>query len=239
MPIGLIMGKFIKISENIDLVGKPKAILWDWDNTLADSWKIIHKCLNNAFREMGYKEWTLQEVIDGKEGIHHSLRESFPRLFGDKWEDAKKVYFESFIACHLEEISLLPDALETIKALQGYGTFNAIVSNKTGVHLRNELKHLGIDQYFDVIIGATDAAKDKPWAEPLHMALEKSDIDKKDYAKKVWMVGDSITDIEAAFNTGVMPVLYGNADVSKYLEKGDIYTIPTHREFQKLIKELK
>lgn len=232
------MGKFINILSNIDKLPKPKAILLDWDNTLADSWKIIHKCLNVAFREMGKPEWSLEEVIEGRDGIHHSLRESFPIIFGDGWEKAKEFYFNAFIACHLDEISLLPDALETIKALSFLDAHIAIVSNKTGKHLRNELQHLGISEYFDEIIGATDAARDKPYPEPLLMALEKTIIHEKDYGT-VWMIGDSVTDIEAAFNTGVVPVLYGKADVSKCLARGDIYTINSHQEFQVLIKKLK
>lgn len=233
------MNKFINIIDNIEKLPRPKAILLDWDNTLADSWKIIHKCLNVAFREMGKSEWSLEEVIEGREGIHHSLRESFPKLFGDQWEKAKEFYFNSFIACHLDEISLLPDSLETIKALAELDDVHvAIVSNKTGKHLRNELVHLGIDQYFDEIIGATDAERDKPYPEPLLKALEKTIIHEKDYGT-VWMIGDSVTDIEAAFNTKVVPVLYGHADVSSCLSRGNIYRINTHKEFHDIIKKLK
>ena len=210
----------------------------DWDNTLADSWKIIHKCLNVAFREMGREEWTLEEVIHGREGIHHSLRESFPRIFGADWEKAKNLYFGAFLDCHLQEISLLPGSLESIKAMAGLDAFIAIVSNKTGIHLRNELEHLGITKYFNAIIGAADAAKDKPFAEPLLLALKHANIEQKDF-DKVWMVGDSVTDIEAAFNTGVVPVLYGHADVSGCLEKGDIYTITSHPEWHLLLNKLK
>lgn len=232
------MGKFINISQNLDKMPKPKAMLLDWDNTLADSWKIIHKCLNVAFREMGKPEWTLEEVIKGREGIHHSLRESFPRIFGADWEKAKNLYFGAFLACHLQEISLLPSAIETIKEMSKLDAFIAIVSNKTGIHLRNELEHLGITKYFNAIIGAADAEKDKPFKEPLLLALKHSNLTEKDF-DKVWMIGDSVTDIEAAFNTGVVPVLYGHADVSDYLEKGDIYTISSHAEWQLVIKKLK
>ncbi len=231
------MGKFINIYQNSDKLPKPKAILLDWDNTLADSWKIIHKCLNVAFREMGREEWSMEEVIKGREGIHQSLRESFPKIFGADWQKAKNLYFSAFLDCHLQEICLLPGALETIKGLRKLDVHIAVVSNKTGIHLRNELKHLGIDQYFDVVVGATDAAKDKPFKEPLLFSLEKTLIKEKDFGE-VWMIGDSATDIEAAFNTGVIPVLFGHADVSKYLEKGDIYTINSHPEWHLLIKKL-
>ncbi len=231
------MGKFIKLLDNTKNIPYPKAILLDWDNTLADSWKIIHKSLNVAFREMGRDEWSLEEVIAGREGIHHSLRESFPKIFGDDWEQAKNHYFSAFLACHLQEISLLPGSLQTIKSFGDLNSFIAIVSNKTGMHLRNELEHLGITKYFNAIIGASDAAKDKPYPEPLLHALKHSNVTEKDFSA-VWMVGDSATDIEAAFNTGVVPILYGTADVSHCLARGDIYTIASHDEFQAIIKKL-
>ena len=231
------MNKLINIHKNYSLINKPKAILLDWDNTLADSWKIIHKSLNVAFRDLGFEEWTLEDVIKGKGGIHHSMRESFPTIFGEKWEQAKNLYYSAFLSCHLQEISLLSGAIETIKLLAKTNAFIAIVSNKTGIHLRNELNHLGISKYFNAIIGATDAEKDKPNKEPLLLALKHSSITEQDF-DKVWMVGDSVTDIEAAFNTGVVPVLYGFADVDSHLNNGDIYQISSHEEFQNIIKNL-
>lgn len=232
------MKKYINLLHNLENLPKPKAILLDWDNTFADSWKIIHKCLNVAFREMGHPEWKLEEVIQGREGIHHSLRESFPRLFGDKWEQARQYYYNAFIACHLQEISLLPGALETIKGLSETGAFVAIVSNKTGGPLRKELAHLQIDQYFHKAVGATDAEKDKPYPEPLLFALKDVGIGANDF-DKVWMVGDSITDIEAAFNTGVVPVLFGHADVDSAVHKGKIYQIESQTEFHMVAKKLR
>ena len=219
----------------------PKAILLDWDNTLADSWGIIHKCLNNAFVELGHEPWTMEDVRNNKANIHHSLRTSFPRLFGDKWELARDVYYNSFIACHLEEIKLLPGAEKTIRKLAEHDDIHiAIVSNKTGKYLRKEVEHLGLSDCFDEVIGATDAEKDKPDKEPLIKALEKTDITQENFGSHVWMVGDSKTDIEAAFNTGCVPVLYDTlADLSEYHGRGDIYSINCHNEFFDIASSLK
>ena len=68
--------------KSANLLPKPKAILLDWDNTLADSWRVIHKCLNDAFRAYGHEEWSLEDMMNNRGNIHHSLRESFPRIFG-------------------------------------------------------------------------------------------------------------------------------------------------------------
>ncbi|HCR85328.1 MAG TPA: HAD family hydrolase [Alphaproteobacteria bacterium] len=216
------------------MLKKPKAILLDWDNTLASSWGIILKCLNAAFKAHGKEEWTLYDIQNGRDNIHHSLRESFPRLFGDKWKDARETYYKHFLECHIQEIKLLQGAYETIEALSKTEIFLAVVSNKTGQYLRDELKHLKIDHYFDVIIGATDAPKDKPHKEPLLLALKNSGISESDYSTEIWMVGDSRTDIEAAINTGVVPVFYGNAKLEDELDKQVKLRIKDQQHFREI-----
>lgn len=219
---------------------KPKAILLDWDNTLANSWKIIHKCLNETFIAHGHEPWSLEDVITGRDNIHHSLRQSFPVLFGeDKWEQAAEVYFKHFRACHLDEIELLDGAEETIKKLAEGDFYLSIVSNKTGPYLRDELKKLNIDQYFDSIIGARDVSREKPYPDQLFHAIEQAKLCKVNDAKDVWMIGDSKTDIEAAQAAKVKPVLFGSADISKYENDGPISKIKCHKEFQQLADRLK
>lgn len=217
-------------------IKKPKAILLDWDNTLASSWGIIHKCLNTAFKTFGKEEWPFEDLINNRENIHHSLRDSFPRLFGDEWQKARDVYYEAFKSCHLEEIKLLEGALLTIEMLAESGCYVAIVSNKTGKYLRQELQHLSIDHHFHKIIGATDAEKDKPHSEPLLMALEGSGVEEKDYQNHVWMVGDSKTDIEAAINTGIIPILYGDSELDVRYNIAISHKIKNHQKFQSIIK---
>tara|TARA_R100001086_G_scaffold137349_1_gene71705 strand:- start:1375 stop:1527 length:153 start_codon:yes stop_codon:yes gene_type:complete len=38
----------------------PRAVVFDWDNTLVDTWPIIHDALNHTFRAWGLREWTLE-----------------------------------------------------------------------------------------------------------------------------------------------------------------------------------
>lgn len=216
---------------------KPKAILLDWDNTLASSWGIILKCLNEAFKAHGKEQWTLDDIKSGRENIHHSLRESFPRLFGDKWKDARETYYKHFLECHIDEIRLLEGAHDTIKALSKTGIYLAIVSNKTGPYLRDELKHLKIDHFFDAIIGATDAEKDKPHPEPLLLALKDSKVAAEDFSNDVWMVGDSRTDIEAAINTGVIPVFYGDAKLEPEIDKKVQLKIKDQKHFREIAEK--
>ena len=41
---------------------RPSALLFDWDNTLIDSWATIHLALEETFQAFGREAWTLEEL---------------------------------------------------------------------------------------------------------------------------------------------------------------------------------
>ena len=86
---------------------KPRAILFDWDNTLVDTWPLIHSALNMTLRYMGHPEWSLEKV---HAEVKHSMRDSFPAMFGDRWEEAGKHYQASYRSINLSELTPLPGA---------------------------------------------------------------------------------------------------------------------------------
>ena len=69
--------------------GRPRAILFDWDNTLVDSWPVIHQSLGATFDAMGHEPWSFEET---KINVRLSLRDSFPKMFGDRWQDARRPF---------------------------------------------------------------------------------------------------------------------------------------------------
>lgn len=150
---------------------KPTAVLFDWDNTLVDTWPIIHDALVETFTHMGTEPWSLEET---KRKVGKSLRDHFPSLFGARWEEAGSVYTNSYRANHLNKLSGLPQAQELIEFLAGTKLFRGIVSNKQGPVLRKEAGHMGWDKHFQILIGALDAKRDKPFADPALLALEKA-----------------------------------------------------------------
>jgi phosphoglycolate phosphatase len=182
---------------------RPRAILFDWDNTLVDSWATIHEALNVTMAAMGKPLWSLQET---KERVRLSLRESFPRHFGDRWEEARQIYLDRFRAIHLDRLTALPGRSELLRELVGEGIYLGVVSNKTGALLRREVGELGWSKQFGNIVGAGDAAADKPDIAPVLLALEPSDIVA---GETVWFVGDTGIDIECARNSGCVSVLLG------------------------------
>jgi phosphoglycolate phosphatase len=181
----------------------PRALLFDWDNTLVDSWDTIHHALNMTLASMGRALWTLEET---KERVRHSLRDSFPNLFGARWEEARGIYLRAFTDIHLERLRPLPGAGELLAALVERGLYLGVVSNKTGRILRLEADSLGWTRHFGRLVGAGDAVADKPEIAPVALALDGSGIVP---GEDVWLIGDTGIDVACAVNAGCIPILIG------------------------------
>jgi phosphoglycolate phosphatase len=182
---------------------KPTAVIFDWDNTLVNTWPIIHAALNATMEAMNKPLWTFDMT---KQRVRKSMRDSFPEIFGEHWERAGEIYQQQYRTNHLLKLEPLQGAEELIGAVKNAGLYNVVVSNKKGHNLRQEVTHLGWDKYFDKVVGADDAARDKPFRDPVEMAFAGSSHKP---GKHVWFIGDSDIDLECAKNTGCTAILYG------------------------------
>ena len=179
----------------------PKAVLFDWDNTLVDTWPVIHDSMNTTLTAMGHPVWTIEET---RARVRRALREAFPDLFGERWKEARDVFYDRFRAIHLERLEVCSGAEDLLVCLMGKGVYLGVVSNKSDDHLRREAEHLGWSRYFSRLVGATDAAKDKPAIDPVLMALEGSELE---LGEDIWFVGDTRIDMECALGAACIPVL--------------------------------
>lgn len=185
---------------------EPKAILFDWDNTLVDNWITICRALNAALTAFGHAPWTEQET---RHRVRHSMRDSFPALFGDRWQDARDIFYQSFRANHLATLKTLPGAADLLARLADAGLYLGVVSNKRGDLLRREAETLGWQGYFARLVGAGDAAHDKPAVEPVHLALSKGTLGPDE---AVWFIGDAAIDMECAIRAECTPILLNTGD---------------------------
>lgn len=185
---------------------RPSAIVFDWDNTLVDTWPTIHEALSVTLQAMGHEPWTFEETTTR---VRHSLRDSFPRLFGDRWTEARDIFYDAFERNHIARLAPIEGAAEMLRALAATGVEMAVLSNKTGQYLRDEADHLGWTGYFVALVGAGDAERDKPAHQALELALGSSACKP---GPDIWIVGDAGIDMEAAHRTGCVPVLLHRDD---------------------------
>jgi phosphoglycolate phosphatase len=183
----------------------PEALVFDWDNTLVDAWPGIATALNAALTRFGHPAWTMAEV---RGRVRKSLRDTFPSLFGRGWEEARDVFYEALEATHLQNVTPLPGAADTLAHAASLGLPLAVVSNKTGRYLRREAEALGWAPRFAALVGAGDAEADKPDPAPMRLALAALGLTA---SRRIWYVGDTALDMEAARNAGLTAVLVGDA----------------------------
>lgn len=223
----------IHASAGILPMRRPRAILFDWDNTLVDSWAVIHEALNHCMSAMEKPLWSIEET---KEKVRLSLRDSFPLHFGERWEEAKTIYLDKFQTIHLDRLTPLSGRETMLRALAADGIFLAVVSNKSGDLLRREVERLGWSPLFGSIIGAGDAAADKPACEPVHLALAESGVEAGD---EVWFVGDTAVDMECALNSGCVPVLLGEvAETAEFVRFAPRLSFPDEASFYRSLRAL-
>lgn len=188
----------------------PRAVLYDWDNTLVSNWGTVRAAVNHALVSFGQRAWDEEEA---RRRIKKSARDTFPELFGDQWQEAQDLFYAYFNDHHLEQLAVLDGAEDLIRAFARAGVYQAVVSNKTGRFLRAEADKLGWTGYFGRLVGAQDAERDKPDAAPVRMALEPSGLQP---GPQVWFLGDADIDMECAHGVGAVPVLIGSGEGSGF-----------------------
>lgn len=190
----------------------PDAILFDWDNTLVDTMECMIATINHTLTAMELPIWSEAEV---KQRIQYSARDGLPKLFGERWQEAAELFTNFYQANHLPYLKPLPGAVELLETVKTMAIPMAIVSNKRSLLLRQEITYLGWETYFDGIVGAGDAARDKPDPDPGVLALSSLAIPA---TKNVWFVGDAPVDWLCAEALGCLavPIGFGHNEAEKY-----------------------
>lgn len=216
------------MSENL---AAPEAIIFDWDGTLVDCWPSIHAALNATLTAMGHEPWTYEETLSR---VRKSMRDSFPELFGNRWEEAGEIFYEHVEAHHLDGTTVLEGAPELLQLAHERGYYVGIVSNKQGPLLRAEINHLGWQPMIRQAVGAGDATEDKPARNPMDLVLQDSDITA---GPSVWYVGDTGIDMEFAANCGCLGLLI-HANTANMDEIGEFPPLRHFKSRHALIEEI-
>lgn len=170
-----------------------KAIFFDWDGTLVEHSKLIADGHTHVRRHFGLEGYDQQAALSRG---HQSTRELYPILYGDKWEEAEKLFYDFFLENHLSDVTPFDDTLALLDMLTDRDIPMGVVSNKRHIFLTREIGHIQWDRYFKSVIGAGEAERDKPSSAPLRMA---ADMLSPDLANTdILYVGDTETDLKCA-----------------------------------------
>ena len=170
----------------------PQVIIFDLDGTLIDSRSDLTTAVNLTRTHYDLTPLSLETVCSYiGNGARKLIERSLPENINidDALVIMKKNYYE-----HLtDETKLYPGVLEGLQKLLATGRKLAVITNKPDKASKIILKKLGIDKYFNEIIGGGGEHPLKPEPDALLYFADKWNAD----VKKSWMIGDHYTDLEA------------------------------------------
>ncbi|MDD3029352.1 MAG: HAD family hydrolase [Alphaproteobacteria bacterium] len=190
----------------------PSGVIFDWDNTLVDSWAAIAEAINYVRGKYGLTLWDRRFI---QQHCTRSARESFPEWFGDLWQDAWDDYYTYFDKVRSQMgITEAYGATPLLAWLKEKAIPSVVVSNKSGHYLRLEAEQMGWKDYFEALVGAHDAPYDKPHRAHADQALLSAGLEG---GPDIWFVGDTEADVACARNAACTPVLVGADEEAKRL----------------------
>jgi phosphoglycolate phosphatase len=173
-----------------------RAVLFDFDGTLADSYGAIAASVNHVRAGHGLPPLSEEEVRRhvGR-GPEHLMEHTVPA--GEVGGNVV-AYKEHHPSVMCEQTRLLPGVFEAVKALSRRGYRLGVCSNKPVAFTRVLLGQLGLDK-FEVALGPEDVARPKPAPDMLLAALARLGVK----AGETLYVGDMAVDVETARAAGV------------------------------------
>jgi pyrophosphatase PpaX len=177
------------------------AVLFDLDGTLIDSIDLIINSARHAFQKCGHPMPTREEWIAD---LGLPLRTMFGRFIADESTMERLVagYREYQLANHDRLVRPYEEVTSTLEALHDRGYELAVVTSKSEPLAKRGLAHVGLEGFFDVIVGLESCTRHKPDPEPVRTALDRLGIEPEAAA----FVGDSPHDMVAGRAAGVTTV---------------------------------
>jgi phosphoglycolate phosphatase len=174
-----------------------RTVLFDLDGTLIDHFAAIHRCHVYAMRKLGLREPTLAEV---RAAVGGGLDEAIAKLAGrDQVAAVLPRFIEHWNATNLDDVVLLPGALDLLGQLNAAGARCGVLTNKRAGAARQVCTHLGLDSLLAGVFGAGDT----PWIKPDERFMHHALTALGGTAATSVLVGDSPYDIAAAKNANV------------------------------------
>lgn len=175
-----------------------RAVLFDLDGTLVDSYAALAEAVNHARRTHGLQDLSSARIRDFVgDGIERLLQRAFERT------DVPRSVLTAFESRYDEvccgESKVLADVEATLQSLADLGVQMAVCTNKPTIFSKKILDFLGLSRHLRSIVGPDLAGARKPEAKHLLYTLETVDC----VPAEALFVGDMPIDVRTARNSGI------------------------------------
>jgi pyrophosphatase PpaX len=219
------------------------AVIFDLDGTLAN-FNLDYKTVRAEVKGYLVKRGVPASALSVKESIFEMLRktEIFARNAGKPPKFLEEVRGEALAMAEKYELeaagctSLMPGAVETLKALRQMSLKIGLCSINSEKSVNYILKRFGIADFFDVTVPRNKVTHFKPHPEHVETALKALGASSKD----TMVVGDSITDMQSAKELKAIAVGLptGVSTLEQLMSNGANYIITSITDLPPLIEKI-
>jgi len=171
-----------------------RAVLWDLDGVLIDSYEVWFHLLNATSRAFGGIAVSREVMRDGwGQGVAADVERFFPH----KTIAETEAFYHAHFMEHAKHLRVDPDARAVTAELRRRGLGQALITNTPSPLAREILGAAGLE--LDAVVGGTDVPNAKPAPDMVHEACWRLAV----LHGEALVVGDSRYDREAARAAGV------------------------------------
>ena len=200
-------------------------LIFDFDGTVVDTGEGILNSLQFAFLDQGDR---VPDLSDLRKFIGPPIYYSFTTFYGvpeERVADYIKSYRARYRAKGVYECAPYPGMIETLQTLRRRGVKLGIASSKPESLIYDVIRHLGITDLFDAVVGtAVDDSRHASKTDLIKACMAKLGAADK---RRVLMVGDRMFDLDGAAGAGVdsCGVLFGYGSESEFREHNATHII--------------
>jgi HAD superfamily hydrolase (TIGR01509 family) len=180
-----------------------RLIIYDLDGVLVDTSDAICISFNAALQDVGQPSCPEEEI---RSMIGVPLDEMYRRVLPqERWgliEGCFNRYREVFMDVSVDHTRILNGVEETLSHFEEEGLQQCLATNKSAPEAERVLTHLGIDGYFDLMVGYDDVPNPKSSPDMILFALDAMGVEPGEAV----LIEDSSTGLAAGKAAGVFTV---------------------------------
>lgn len=213
-----------------------KNIIFDFDGTLADTAPLIVATMQKSIEDMGLP-FRNDDQIKATIGLR---LEEIPSNLGYEIENIGEtfgsIYRKNFEELKYEiQVRLFEGVKETLTILKEKGYKMAIATSRSQRSVLELTESLGIQEYFDYLLGGDNVLEGKPNPESIFKILK----DRNWKIEDTIMIGDMAVDILMGRKAGTKTcgVTYGNGKAAQLKEAGASFIIDSIKALTVILEE--
>lgn len=200
-----------------------KALILDFDGTLADTRLGIVATMQHTLREMGLNAVDEAEICRRTGLPLESVLAEVAGLRGAPLRKAVELYRENYANIAFSQTALFPNVASTLAYCHRRRVGMAVASGKGRAALVALLERLGVSRYLSAVYGEQDVVRKKPAPDAALMAAQALGHS----PNEILVVGDAVYDVQMGREAGckTCAALYGNGDPDELRRERPNYTI--------------